>query len=162
MGEIVSLTTAPGSQIVWYRGFEVRLGNGEVEFFMREADHGSNRPLRTQRRRVLKARGKPIDVEEHVRKRVNAYWFEFQHRVVKERCAPMDGLPWEIHEIHNHVARDAATHAYLYDHTVQVQSHAVMGFNVIDWAPFDQRVPVGTIATISFPTGTIREPHYSR
>lgn len=159
---MISVIAAPSSQIVWYRGFEVRLNNGTVEFLMREVEAGTNQPLSTKRRRVLKTKGRPENAEEHVYKRVNAYWFEFQHRMVKERCTALDGLPWEIHSIHNHAAREAATTAYLYEHEVKIASHVVMGYNVLDWAPFDQRVSVGTIATVSFPTGTIREPVYSR
>jgi len=165
MADIITV----GRQIVWYRGFEVRLeARGVVELFTREL-HGKSDPLSLHRRQILSTKGKPDPekIAEHVRQRINAYWFEFEHRTFRgerllESCVAIDGLPWEIHRIHHHVARDAATRAFTFEHEVKIASHVIMGYNALDWAPFDQYVTAGATATLTFPTGTILEPSYSR
>lgn len=145
-----------GTNIAWYRGFEVRYGGGLLEFNVRLK--GARGSLSVNRKFVMRVKGKPAPdaFSDHVRRRIDAYWFEWQRRPVDNLDA-IDGVPWHIHKIHHHVARDAATIAFLREHEVKVPSWVINGSNRLDWIPFDRPVAQGTTALFTFPTGKVNE-----
>lgn len=161
----------------WYRGIEVRFINGQLEFLTRDntttigkvgrvkifdrPNHAAGEPLPTARKRHMVAPGNPGDFAEHVRVRVNAFWFDFQSKHWKG--VSMDGIPWEIHQLHHKDARAGATEAYIREYEVIAPVIVADSHLVIDWIPWNIRAtqPSHTYK-LNFPDGDITMPSYVR
>ncbi len=141
------------SSIAWYRGFEIRYGGGMLEFNVRLKVTRTPGLLSVERKFVIRPKGSPSPstFADHVRKRVDAYWFEWQRREIDNFHA-IDGVPWHIHRIHHHTARAAATHAFLLEHEVKVPSWFINGSNRLDWIPFDRPVATGAVGLLTLIT----------
>lgn len=135
----------PTKKRAWHRGFEIRIEDGvgnhrKMKFYTRHKNENVSGLvlIETHTARITG------DVEKQLKGKTA---FLLQSISESFNCTPIDGVPWEIHQISNSTARHAATKAYLLTAEVSIGDH------VLHWPPFTE-----SRLKLIFPTGDITKP----